>query len=210
MYPYVSLHNSKKDGSKKFLVHRLVAEAFLPNLQNLPCVNHKDEDKTNNCVDNLEWCTFEYNNAYGTARFKSQHTRLKNGLMKKVSKYALNGTYICTYRSISEAAKANNVRKTSISNACIGKTIRVGEFGYRFENDEYIPRKQVFRKNHVTFYLNGNIVFECDGYKDAANFVGVSTKSFQDACRGKLRLKELYKYSIKIKSWKDESEQFIN
>lgn len=56
-----------KDGTKKhFLIHRLVAEAFIPNPLNLPCVNHRDENKTNNCISNLEWCTYEYNNNYGT------------------------------------------------------------------------------------------------------------------------------------------------
>lgn len=56
-----------KDGKTKTLfVHRIVATAFLPNPDNLPCVNHKDEDKTNNFVDNIEWCSYQYNNAYGS------------------------------------------------------------------------------------------------------------------------------------------------
>ena len=56
-----------KDGkSKTVFVHRIVAMAFLPNPENLPCINHKDEDKTNNFMDNIEWCTYKYNNAYGS------------------------------------------------------------------------------------------------------------------------------------------------
>lgn len=65
-YKTVSL---TRDGKTKMrFVHRLVAEAFIPNPGNLPMVNHKDEDKTNNFIENLEWCTNEYNLTYGTAR----------------------------------------------------------------------------------------------------------------------------------------------
>ena len=51
---------------KTYLVHRLVAQAFIPNDNNLPCINHKDENPLNNCVENLEWCTYKHNNEYGT------------------------------------------------------------------------------------------------------------------------------------------------
>ena len=75
-YPIITLYKCNK--MKTYSVHRLVAETFIPNPQGLPQVNHKDEDKTNNTVENLEWCTAEYNVNYGTAikrRIKSQLNR---------------------------------------------------------------------------------------------------------------------------------------
>ena len=61
---YVSVDLSANGVAKSQLVHRLVAQAFIPNPNNLPCINHKDEDKHNNYVGNLEWCTYAYNNDY--------------------------------------------------------------------------------------------------------------------------------------------------
>ena len=63
-YCEVSLHKEGK--ASHHLVHRLVAKAFIPNPEGLPQVNHIDENKTNNCVENLEWCTAKYNSNYGT------------------------------------------------------------------------------------------------------------------------------------------------
>ena len=63
-YPKISLY--KDHECKDFFIHRLVAMAFIDNPENLPQVNHKDEVKTNNCVENLEWCTNSYNHDYGT------------------------------------------------------------------------------------------------------------------------------------------------
>ena len=55
-------------------VHRIVAQAFIPNPENLPCVNHKDYDRANNCVDNLEWCSVEYNNQYSNNEERRPHS----------------------------------------------------------------------------------------------------------------------------------------
>ena len=63
-YSYVTL--SRKNKTKKHFVHRLVAIAFIPNPEQKPAVNHKDEVKTNNNIDNLEWVTYYENNIYGT------------------------------------------------------------------------------------------------------------------------------------------------
>ena len=65
---YLQVRLFKGSKGKEFTVHRLVANAFIPNPNNLPIVNHKDENPSNNCVDNLEWCTNEYNLNYGTSR----------------------------------------------------------------------------------------------------------------------------------------------
>lgn len=66
---------------KMCLVHRLVTEAFIPNTDNLPQVNHKDEDKTNNSVENLEWCDNKYNMNYGTRKRRVIETKIEKGIL---------------------------------------------------------------------------------------------------------------------------------
>ena len=80
-YLYVNLQAGNKCN-----IHRLVAEAFLPNPDNLPQVNHKDEDKSNNRVDNLEWCDCSYNNNYGSRKDKVKETAIKNGYWTGLSR----------------------------------------------------------------------------------------------------------------------------
>lgn len=92
-YIYIGLC---KDGSvTRTTIHRLVAEAFIQNPHNLPCVNHKDENKENNNVDNLEWCSYQYNLTYGTHTDRAKETRKKNGTDTLLYEYSIkNRTYI--------------------------------------------------------------------------------------------------------------------
>ena len=83
-YLFVALSSNGKE--KNYLVHRMVAQAFIPNPDNLPEVNHKDEDKMNNSVDNLEWCDREYNINYGTIKDRIRNTAIKNGYWSGLSK----------------------------------------------------------------------------------------------------------------------------
>lgn len=70
-------------GQKNYLIHRLVAEAFVENPDNLPEVNHKDENKLNNEASNLEWCTSKYNSNYGTRKVRWQEKMTNHPKLSK-------------------------------------------------------------------------------------------------------------------------------
>lgn len=74
---YLAVSLCRNNHYKRLAVHRLVAITFISNPMNYPCVNHKDENKLNNCVDNLEWCTYQYNNSYGTCRQRTSESKYK-------------------------------------------------------------------------------------------------------------------------------------
>ena len=135
-YQYVVLSKDGKTLTRS--LHRLVAMAFIPNPNEYSIINHKDENPRNNRADNLEWCTQMYNVHYGTGmergNAKSNHGRMA------VDKLDLNGNYICSYRSISEAAEAVGVRKQCIC-ACLKGTNSIGRrclsaggYKWRFSN----------------------------------------------------------------------------
>ena len=109
-YAQVTLYDNTV--RRKFLVHKLVAEAFIPNPNNYPQVNHKDENPLNNEVTNLEWCTSEYNNAYGTARIRMIETK-----SRPVEQLTIDGQILAVYRSAKIARQMLGVSKSSLGYA---------------------------------------------------------------------------------------------
>jgi hypothetical protein len=137
---YLGVTLSKNNIARRFLVHRIVAEAFIPNENNLEMVNHKDEDKTNNHVENLEWCTRSYNQLYSMklhpernaefgSRFRNKitgestspftrkgvaHTRLY-----AIEQRNLQGDLIKVYNNSTEAGRENDIDIGNIFDCCM-------------------------------------------------------------------------------------------
>ena len=132
-YLTVRLQDKSNSRDKFYMVHRLIADTFIPNTDNLPFINHKDEDKTNNIVGNLEWCTAKYNVNYGTClerRAETQKTTHPN--MKKVRQMSSDGVILREYLSVSEAARAVNVDKSRLSRCCRNSTFLCRGFKWEF------------------------------------------------------------------------------
>ena len=111
------------------LSHRIIAKAFLSNPDNLPCVNHKDENKLNNNVSNLEWCTVDYNNKYN-GRYEKIKRRTKNVIQKTIS-----GNIIKIFSSIKDASIAVKGNPSNIGNVCHGRLKTAYGFVWSFEGD---------------------------------------------------------------------------
>lgn len=118
-YEQICLYSGK--ARKKMYVHRVVAMEFVENPENLPQVNHKDENKQNNAAANLEWVSSAQNLQYGSRLLKQKETFKKNGkLLKSVDCYSLNGDLLHTFNSCKEAAEATGANASAITQCCKG------------------------------------------------------------------------------------------
>lgn len=116
-YEHVGLYLNGKAKDKS--IHRLVAETFIPNPNELRYINHIDENKRNNNVSNLEWCTNSYNLTYS--------------LGKRVMQFSKNGQLIRVFNSIAEASKELNIPTSNISRCCKRVRATAGGFIWNYE-----------------------------------------------------------------------------
>ena len=130
---YYCVNLSKENKTRWVFVHRIVAQVFIENPNNFPIINHKDENPQNNCVVNLEWCSYKYNCNYGTARQRQKESRANNPNDKNVRKlvgkknskpinqFTPDGIYVATYPSLMAASEATGVNISNIIRHCKGR-----------------------------------------------------------------------------------------
>lgn len=165
---YLKVFLYKNGKPKKYKVHRLVATAFLPNPNNLPCVNHKNECKTDNRLENLELCTYSYNNKYGTRNQKMVSTRRINDPNNK------------SYQRMIETRKINNP-----NNECYKKMIET-----RTKNGS------LGEKPIIQYTKEGVEVGRFKSTMEAERQTGIPNQNISSCCRGKLKSagKYIWKY----------------
>lgn len=206
-YYHITLTINKKQ--KNLRVHRLVALAFILNPKNKPYVNHKDGDRKNNKVDNLEWVTPKEN---------IQHAH-KTGLVKKtrgrqVIQYSLMGEEMITFNSIAEAAKELNLQGSKIVLCCQKQRMTTGDYQWRYADD---PNKDVkpiidrkgYHKSKRVAQLDDedNILNIYSSYSEAARAVNGTQSAISRVCSGLNIHHKGYKWKIVDEIVQEEIEE---
>lgn len=181
-FGYLGVFLSKNGRCKPFLIHRLVAIAFIPNPNNLPQVNHKDENPSNNHVSNLEWCDQKYNSNYGTCP-KRISEKLRNGKLSiPVKQYTLDGTFIRGYPSAIEASRNTNIAVSGITSCCNKKYTHSGGFIWRYKNDNINISPH---KNIILQIKDEKIINEFTNITLASKQTGISRTSISNNLGGR-------------------------
>lgn len=136
-YKAVNLYKNGKKTCKE--IHRLVAETFIPNPLDYPVVNHKDCDRTNNKLENLEWCTIQYNVTYMEARKRGAlNTNYKSvGLKrrKKIVQFSKDGKKIKEWNSSIDVKNSLGYDKSCICRACKGRSLTAYGYIWRYKDE---------------------------------------------------------------------------
>ncbi len=130
---------SRNIGAKRYNIHRLVAQTFIPNPENKPCVNHKDGNKLNNHVDNLEWCTYQENTKHGWKTglmHPCKHTEKTKLATSQRNKIIMSKPVRCIetgeiFSSAKEASKFLNIHSGAVSKS-IGKYYKAGGYHWKY------------------------------------------------------------------------------
>lgn len=192
-YKHVTLNIGGK--AKRMKVHRLVAQTFLENPENKPYVNHKDGNRSNNDVSNLEWVTPSENtkHAVKTGLFIS-------GVAKPVNQYSLDGMLMMTFPSSAEASRQTGTSQEKITMCCKRQRETANDYQWRYVNDIQDVGKVQKR------FITGKQVAQCDddwnilniypSFKEAARAVNGTSSAISRVCSGLNVHHKGYKWKI--------------
>lgn len=179
-------HNGSRNNKR---VHRLVAEAFIPNPNNYPIINHKDENKLNNLVSNLEWCTVRYN--------VEEYSKKRN----LIYQYDLSGNLIREWNSITRAGESVNGDRTGVQHCCAGKLKTYKNFIWTYAPLTQEGLKIRLQNNNLKevfqYDINGNLVNTYKSTEEAAKAVSCNPSFISMACRGLKRIAKGYIWKYK-------------
>ena len=174
---------------RNFRVHRLVAETFIPNPKNYDQVNHIDEVKTNNCVENLEWCNSKYNNNHGTRNKRVSESKL-NTNCRAVCQCDLHGNLIKIWPSLNEVKRQLGYDTGLIAKRCLGVGNSAYGFKWMYHGEDMaeswamapVGNEALFKKV-AQVDGDGNVVHIWDSIKSAGK-AGFSTTMISACCNG--------------------------
>ena len=181
-------YNGKR---KVVLLHRLVAFAFIPNPNNYPVVNHKDQNPSNNVASNLEWCTIQYNATYADAveRRKARITGVYRS-NDAVAQYALDGTFIKVHKSSRDASFAvcgsRTLKAETIVEVCRGSRQMCCGYQWRYASDGYPEKLPHYSRTNMIEQLSldgEHIAYHKSSY-EAYKAVGVQPSQVLKCCKG--------------------------
>ena len=188
---YMNVDLRMNNKSRRVSVHRLVAETFIENPLNLPQVNHKDENKTNNHVSNLEWCTAQYNIRYNNGVERRRSTIIEKS--NKVCKYSLEGEFIEEFKCPTDAALSVNGSVGEILSCCchLPHSISHKGFLWRFSSEcgynkiePYRIKKSSLCRRVGQYTSNGEFIQYFDSVQKSAEHVNAQPSNIRRCCKG--------------------------
>lgn len=181
--------------NKRCRIHRLVASAFIPNPEDKPFVNHKDGNRTNNSVENLEWVTPSEN-----TRHAVKQGLFQSGKNRPVIQYNMDGDKMLCFQSIAEAERETGTLGSKITLCCQRKRRSANDFQWRYADDkqdvERIQKKWWSGKKVAQYDINGNFIAIYNSYSEAARAVGGQNSCICLCCDGRQKTHKGYVWKI--------------
>lgn len=191
---YLQVHLSKDGKKKDMKVHRLVAMAFIPNPDNLPQINHKDYDRQNNRLENLEWCDAKYNSNYSACHRPKTLPRGKdNKLARPIDMFDMQGNYKRSFYGAAEACRETGISFSSICSCLRNEKFSAGGYLWKLSSEEKDmkahARKMIAEskstKKAIAQIKDGVVIRTFSNMKEAFLQTGIQRAGILYAARGR-------------------------